>query len=157
MVLVEAFRLVINSQTAIHKDIHRSLVRTALETVAITLRSNLVERKETVLIRDTVLDDNAHIITKTTFLFVEYIPSVVRVCPSTTAIEIVVVAYGEFRSKTVGITFVLVTVQVRVTVDDLVVGCEILHLQTRITVLVEVTQLDDIVVSILRAVENIRS
>ena len=77
MVLVEAFRLVINSQTAIHKDIHRSLVRTALETVAITLRSNLVERKETVLIRDTVLDDNGHIITKSAFLLIEHIPAVI--------------------------------------------------------------------------------
>ena len=128
VVLVEALGLVMDSQTAVHIDIHGALVGAALEAVTVTLWSNLCERKETVLIGNAVLQNDRHVVAKTTFLLVENIPAVIAVGPGTAAVEVVVVTYRELRSKTISIALVLIAVQVGIAVDDLIIRCQVLHL-----------------------------
>ena len=153
MVLVEALRLVADRETAVEVNIHCALVRTHLDTVTVTLRCySIREGKEAVLIRDTVLKDDGHVVTEVTVLLIEYVPTVIRVSPCTAAVEVVVVTYRNLWCEAVSVALVLVAVEVRVTVDDLVVRTEVLDLQTCITILVEVTELDDVVVTVLSAV-----
>jgi hypothetical protein len=152
VVLVEALRLVADRETTVEVNVHGTLIRTHLDTITITLWCYSVEVKEAVLVRDTILEDDGHIVAKVTILLVEYVPTIIRVSTCTATIEVVVVTNRDFWCETVSIALVLVAVEVRVTVDDLVVRTEVLNLQTGITILVEVTELDDIVVTVLSAV-----
>lgn len=154
VVLVEALSFVTDSETAIQNNIHRPLVATALKSVTVT-SANSIQVKETVLVGDTVVKDDRHVVAEPTFFLIEYIPSVVAVQPCATTVEVVAVTNGEFRCETVGIAFTFVAVQIRVAVDDIVVCTEVLDLQTRVAVLVEVTLLDDVVMAVLCAVDDV--
>ena len=62
VVLVEALCLVADSETAVEIDIHGSLIGTHLEAIAITVGGYVVDVEKTVLIGNTILYDDAHIV-----------------------------------------------------------------------------------------------
>src|SRR5574344_1850 len=156
MILVKSLGLVADRQTAYQTYIHGTLVRAHLESVAIAIGSNGVLIQETILVSDAILHHDGLVILESAVFLEEHIPAVVRVQISHATIEVVTVAHRYLRSETVGIPLSLITVQVRVAVDDFIIAAQIFDLQTRITVLIEITLFYDVVMRLSRSVHHIR-
>ena len=93
VVLVEAFGLVAYCETAVHVEVHGSLVAAHFESVSVAVGSEGVFIEESVLVGDTLFEDNRFIVAESTFLLEEHIPSVIRVEPGAASVEVVAVAH----------------------------------------------------------------
>ena len=153
MVLVKAFVDVVHSYAAIEHYVHGSLVRTAFKSVAVTFCYNSVY--ERILVCQTVFEHDGDVVFEATVFLKEHVIAVVRVVIGATTIEIVTCSDRNFGCKAVCIAVTFVFVLVSVTVENVVIGTEILYLNARIAVFVELTVLYDVVVGVLCAVDNV--
>ncbi len=155
VVLVKALGLVHYGETAVEIYVHSSLVRAAFEAVAVAVGGYGVLVEETVLVAYALVHDDGHIVAEAAVLLVEHVPTVITVQIGPAAEEVVARADGDFRRKAVGIALALVAVQVGIAVYDIVICGEVLHLQSRVAVLIEVASLYDVVVRLVVCVGHI--
>ena len=149
MVLVKSFCFVTGGEAACQIKICGTLIRTHLETIAVTVRRYLFFAQKSVFVGNTVFEDDGDIVSLSAVALVEGIPAVIGVQPGATSVEVIACANRKFRRKTIGIALSFVTVQVTVAVDNPIVRGQILHLQTRISVFVEVALFNEIVMSLI--------